>query len=474
MKFNTCLVVDVWEGQPTMDFAALRAGGVAGIGIRLNDMSGGHHMDQAFTQLWAGAADFVRFPYFVYNPWVDGAANFAWLVAHLPAECKSVALDVEVRYSGYAANVYAGEISKFMQLAKINGLKIIIYTGQGYTSLLSKWPVADFWWAQYPSPANYFAGVKTWDELRVRLDRLDKPFNVGLIPAGGTLKLWQFSGDYLLLPGSNRDMDVNIFYGSEQELADYFGTAPSADNPPPVDETPVTKSGLYRFAGYNYWARPGGGPLTLPMTHSKGKLGDNLSRYPWSTLAPILRGLNPTNPAALDLIARPDWGPSKGLEGNYIKWIGLLWPGRNIVQIDEIVDGWGLVSGCPLSEAEKLNPYDNPNLVHLVYDYNKSTGWGERLKPVYVPILGGPWWVEMNKLVSVDSQLPKSVRVIAIPWLNVRQLPKVQSPIVSRRLVGTTVTILEVTIAHGGIWGRIDLGWIALRYNDRNFTDWKI
>ncbi len=30
MKVNTCLVVDVWEGQPTIDFAALRAGGVAG------------------------------------------------------------------------------------------------------------------------------------------------------------------------------------------------------------------------------------------------------------------------------------------------------------------------------------------------------------------------------------------------------------------------------------------------------------
>jgi len=45
--------------------------------------------------------------------------------------------------------------------------------------------------------------------------------NANKIP--GTLKMWQFSGDYLILPGTVRDIDVNIFYGDTTELATYFG-----------------------------------------------------------------------------------------------------------------------------------------------------------------------------------------------------------------------------------------------------------
>lgn len=219
---ETCLVIDVWEGQLEIDEAALKANGVAGIGIRLNDMAGGHHLDTGFAKQWREAAGLVRFPYFVYNPWVDGASNFAWLAANMPAEARSVAIDVEVRKSGYPAATYAGELEKFLQLAT-RKWKVIIYTAEWFLRDLAKWPVMDYWWAQYPDQAKYFGGVRTWVELRQRLRifGLDKPFNAAACP--GQIRMWQFSGDYLVLPGSNRDIDVNLFYGSAAELAAYFG-----------------------------------------------------------------------------------------------------------------------------------------------------------------------------------------------------------------------------------------------------------
>lgn len=235
MRDDRCLVVDVWEGQLEIDEAALKAGGVAGIGIRINDMNGGHHMDTGFAKQWKEAVGFVRFPYFVYNPWVDGAANYAWLEANMPDEARSVAIDIEVRYSGITPSKYAGEVNKFLALAD-KKWKTIIYTGAGYLDLLSKWPRVDYWWAQYPNPQTYFADVDTWQELTERLGNpaLDVPFNVAQIP--GTLKMWQVSGDYLTLPGCKRDIDVNVFYGSRAELARYFGSEPAGVDVPAAKE----------------------------------------------------------------------------------------------------------------------------------------------------------------------------------------------------------------------------------------------
>ena len=467
MKPNTCLVVDVWEGQLEVDEAVLKANGVAGMGIRLNDMNGGHHQDTNFLNQWKQAVNFVRFPYFVYNPWVNGAANYAWLSANLPAGVKVIAVDLEVRMSGYSASTYASEVAKFLDLCKPHW-KVIIYTAQWFLPALAYWPKIDYWWAQYPDTATYFKNVKTWNDLKTDLDKLSQPMNAGAIP--GTLKMWQFTGDALLLPGSTRAMDVSIFFGTEQQLASYFGQV----------VTPAASAGLYTFNAVNYFPRPGGGPLTLAMSRQH-KLGDNMTSIPWTTLKPVLTMLNPSNPAAVALISKPDWGPSKGLDGAMIKWIGLLWPGRNIVKIEEVVDNvpagsgkWGRVEGIPLAQLSTLNTYNNPNLVHMVYDYNKTNGWGDRANPVYVPIIGGPWWVQMSNLVSVDSQLPKVVKIRAFPRLNFRSGPGVDKSIIGYKYYGESVTVEQVTLGKGGIWGSVSGGWIALRQNGTNWTDWKI
>ena len=291
MQANTCIGIDVWEGQLEMDEAVLKANGVKFISIRINNTVGGHHLDTGFVKQWEEAAAFVRFPYFVYNPWVDGKANFDWLAAHMPSNAKSVAIDIEIAYSGITAAKYAGEVNKFLSFCDGMKWKTIIYTGGGYLGLLSKWPKMDFWWAQYPDPKTYFGDTSTWDGLKDKLTKLDKPFNANLVP--GNLKIWQFSGDYLTLPGTIRKIDVNVFYGSDQEMAAYFGmevinTAPSkvevplvdqqpdiSNNIPPINEnqskvapavvsTDVVPTNLYVFSHAAYWHRPSAGPLVTP------------------------------------------------------------------------------------------------------------------------------------------------------------------------------------------------------------------
>jgi len=169
------------------------------------------------------------------------------------------------------------------------------------------------------------------------------------------------------------------------------------------------------------------------------------------------------------------------LEGDKIKWIGLLWPGRNVVKIEEVVvdnpsgsGNWGRVEGLPLDQISTLNASDFPNLVHSVYDYNKTNGWGDRSSPVYVPIIGGPWWVQMDKLVSVDSQLPKIVKIRAFPRLNLRAGAGLDKAIIGYKYYGESVTVDQVMLAKGGIWGKVSGGWIALRQGATNWTDWKI
>ena len=486
MKPNTCLVVDVWEGQLQIDEAVLKANGVAGMAIRLNDMSGGHHMDGNFLTQWAEAKNFVRFPYFVYNPWVDGAANYAWLAANVPSEVKTVAVDIEVAKAGYAASTYAGEVGKFLDLCKTRW-KMIIYTAQWFLPNISNWPRIDYWWAQYPDGPTYFGGVKTWDELRLRLDRLDKPFNQNSVP--GTLKMWQFSGDYLVLPGNSRNIDVNIFYGTEQDLADYIGSG----SPP----APVQQPGLYQFNNLNYYMRPGGTPLTLPLSWNR-QAGSNQLQFDWASFRTFLNKLNPTNLAAVDSLLRPDWGLNKGQVGTLINWIGMTWPGRNILKIAEVLEGWGRVDGIgrfsavqsstntsgvvvpvmlvDLSSVDlsRLNPFDNLDVIHLVCDYNGASGWAERAKPIYVPLLGGPWWVEMSKLTPISKQLPKVVKIKAFPRLNVRAGAGMIEAIVGYKNFGEAVTVTEVKIGTGGLWGKVSNGWISLRQNNSNWTDWKI
>lgn len=214
------LMVDIWEGQGTIDWVALENGGVAGAFVRLNDMNGGHHMDSMFDTYWRAPTSLIRVPYFVYNPWVSGQSNFDFLVAHMPLDARAVALDVEVVYSGYSASSYASNVAQFVNLVKTRWHHVI-YTAEWFLPYLSYWPTtSDYWWAQYPN-ALYTAETITWDRMREELLPYSGPANAGKSPA--TVLFWQCSGDKKILPGSTKPLDVNVAFMTLAQLRDFAG-----------------------------------------------------------------------------------------------------------------------------------------------------------------------------------------------------------------------------------------------------------
>jgi hypothetical protein len=78
----------------------------------------------------------------------------------------------------------------------------------------------------------------------------------------------------------------------------------------------------------------------------------------------------------------------------------------------------------------------------------------------------------MGSLVSINSQLPKSI--IFKSNMNVRAYPSVYSEIVGRVSYGTPAYIQELTVGKGGLWGRIESGWVAVRNNNNNMSNWDI
>ena len=219
------LILDVWEGSLDINEQLLREQDVRGLIIRLNDMNGGHHRDMTFDTQWAQAQYFLRAPYFVYNPWVSGQANYNWMVANLPASgVTRLFIDIEVRYTGYSPEIYADEVAIFMNLTRARYPLAVIYTGGWFLSVLSHWPAGDYWWARYPF-AFYPESREswTWEQLKIKIH------SFGYYPdpthgCPGTAMLWQFSGDRLMLPGcADRAMDVNVWAGDLPSLEAWWG-----------------------------------------------------------------------------------------------------------------------------------------------------------------------------------------------------------------------------------------------------------
>ena len=474
MKPNTSLVIDVWEGNMNIDEAALKAAGVAGIGIRLNDMNGGHHMDTEFLQTWAGAVNFVRFPYFVYNPWVDAAANFAWLIQHIPAEAKSVAVDIEVAMAGYSPANYAGEIAKFIQACQ-GHWRTIIYTAQWFLPNLTKWPSVDYWWAAYPDPKTYTTGSNqtTWDAVKSAMDKLDKPGNAGAIP--GALKMWQFSGDYFLLPGMTGKVDLNVFYGTEADLAEYFSTTSPIPLPMPAPVPGVNFPRIMRIkddleAGYA--SRPfirNGLPSTVRLLRGKGAV--TLSEAWMNYVARI------NTASAYNYLFKDASGwHNQGADNNVQE---LTFSG-NRVKVLEITNGYARIETLhlndPIPEAIFPNILNMSTIVHYFtaqytthLDMSTSGRWPKML---LMANPGETLWMNMNDLAPLDVK--EQVVTVARPIVNLRANPMASSSAVGARIFGQRVPIHASTRVGYDFWGQVDLNvWMALKYQGNYFTDWR-
>ena len=225
MLDNYVLGVDVWEGDSArVDYVLLYQKGVRYAFVRLNDMSGGHHLDANFAIAWAnvGKAGMARAPYFVYNPWVDGKTNFAWANAHMPVEAKAVAIDIEVKYAGITPLKYAQDVSEFVSLCKAKW-NTIIYTGAWFKDHLAFWPsTCEYWLAQYPYTFWYEGQSTTWEQVHAYAKLLSfPPYSSRYFP--GVTRFWQCSGDKLNLPGCQAEIDINIWNGLEEDVRKWFG-----------------------------------------------------------------------------------------------------------------------------------------------------------------------------------------------------------------------------------------------------------
>lgn len=222
------LGIDTWEGSLEIDEPLLLEKGVQFILIRINDINGGHHLDQNFHRQWGESGNFIRIPYFVYNPWKTGVENYAWLQNNLPPGVTTTAPDIEVRRAGYSTLTYAQEISKFMGAMAGGNQFPINYTGAWFLPTLAYWPKnTEYWFARYPYvlyPEK--STFVTWESLKEKIANLAwYPGRPTDIP--GPCALWQCSGDRFILPGTNRTTDINIFNGTVEEMITRYKLPPA-------------------------------------------------------------------------------------------------------------------------------------------------------------------------------------------------------------------------------------------------------
>jgi uncharacterized protein YvpB len=216
------IVLDVYEGSYESDEAEFARGNVIGLIIRINDIADKMRLDTNFIKQWNESKSFNPVPYFNYDPTVSAMENFGFLFQHMP-KCPAVAIDTETRNSALTPEAYGIQYWKFIDMCKLFW-KVIIYTGAGFLDAITPWRTdVDYWWAQYPSSMYPSQRMSiSWVQLKALMDALpDMPPNLGSFK--GPIKLWQVSGDRLIVPGTTRAMDISKFLGNKSDYAKWLG-----------------------------------------------------------------------------------------------------------------------------------------------------------------------------------------------------------------------------------------------------------
>lgn len=237
---NYLLLLDIWEADVNIDVERLLTEGVAGMIPRLNDMNGGHHMDETFKSNWAKA---LKFPasmiYFVYNPWVDGRANYLWRKSHMPSDYgqRRGLHDLEVKYPNYSPITYGKQYREYLNLATTDCPRQSTYTGGWFLPLVSGFPTGSYWWGRYPFLFYPSGRIElTWADLHAKIaSAAYSPDPSKQCP--GTVELWQFTADRLILPGfGGRACDLNIFIGTPEQLKVWSGCEGTPLPPPELTD----------------------------------------------------------------------------------------------------------------------------------------------------------------------------------------------------------------------------------------------
>jgi GH25 family lysozyme M1 (1,4-beta-N-acetylmuramidase) len=272
MDYPYQLLVDVWEGNTSLDPETLCDAGVTGMIVRLNDMNGGHHMDARFDDNWETAQFFpCQTVYFVYNPWVTGSQNYDWLMDHLPWDFgkRRVMVDIEVTYPGYSPLVYRQQVNEFLHLVSLTN-PVAVYTGGWFLDRLDAWPInVDYWWAAYSTPLQL---CKSWENYKQSLHLTNMQDFIKKSP--GPVRLWQATGDGCILPGfGGHAVDISVFPGNLEDLQIWFGMNNNGGT-----KTMGTFSGNAKLT----WFDDGNAPETIDLTGYDGAViwlgdGDNMN-----------------------------------------------------------------------------------------------------------------------------------------------------------------------------------------------------
>lgn len=116
----------------------------------------------------------------------------------------------------------------------------------------------DTWYAHYP----YYSGRvnANWQDFKAG-GRYYPGIKQPTLPVGTNWKIWQFSGDKFILPGTGGSpIDLNYFPGTEKELIKFFtGIESNDDTPQPTPEPPtneVISPELKVLRNVNYRSQP--------------------------------------------------------------------------------------------------------------------------------------------------------------------------------------------------------------------------
>ena len=251
------------------------------------------------------------------------------------------------------------------------------------------------------------------------------------------------------------------------------------------DVAPVP--GLYGISNDCVYPRPGHGPLVEP-TYNLRKASGQKEMYLPGAWQDFMKDFN--TKVAFDRIVAPDWGPSKGRnEKGMLRFNALIYPGRNIVRILQVAIGkdgglWGLLDSLDASVLPVVNvsstpdahpEYDAPHHYHSVYSCTQKGLYFLQENSPVVPIVSiqnQEQWIQMEKLEAID--LPKTVTISAGNQAAICATAGDLTSKTGELAGGQTAQVTELRIAKGGIWGKVETGWIALRYRDKNPTDWII
>jgi len=145
--------------------------------------------------------------------------------------------------------------------------------------------------------------------------------------------------------------------------------------------------------------------------------------------------------------------------------------GGNVITLDEIQDGWGIVHTLDPGESisvDDVNYITRPDLVHkfVVVGWRKTTKETYWVDPppgeMYWPLVSSrDVWISLERLEKFPD-LPVKVTANQTVYIHMQPGPNNGSALL-RLFKGQSATVVEYRLSGSNVWGRLRTGgWIAL------------